>query len=232
MKTPGAIFVFVISFFGFVASSSGLSAVGYYNLPIHSGDNLIANQLHLENSTLNAIFGNSTPDGATFSKWDLASHQFLPVSTYSSGMGWSINYDFRPGEGALFTSSVEFTNTFVGAVTLEGESPAFIYPALPIGEHLISCSVPYQSGFFHVIGRNPYDNESVRRLNLETQTYQTSTFQNGVWDNGNPVLRVGESAFFSLVAPASPVPEPRVVALLAGSLLVLGARRFTTRRKK
>jgi hypothetical protein len=231
MKTPGAFFVFLISFFAFVASSSA-NLVGYYNLPIHAGDNLVANHFQLEDSTLNAVFGNGIPDGTTFSKWDLASRQFLPTSTYSSGNGWSINYDFRPGEGAIFNTSVTFTNTFVGEVDFDGKNLVFTYPTLPVGENLLSCSVPYQSDFFHVIGRNPYDHESVRRLDLDTQTYQTSTFQNGVWNNGDPVLRVGESAFFSLVAPASPVPEPRVVVLLAGSLLVLGSRRFTTRRKE
>lgn len=230
MKTPGAFVVFLISFFGFVGSSFA-NMVGYYNLPIHAGDNLIANQFYLEDSTLNAVFNNSTPDGSTFSKWDLASHQFLPTSTYSSGIGWSINYDFRPGEGAIFNTSVTFTNTFVGGVDFDGKNLVFTYPTLPVGENLLSCSVPYQSDFFHVIGRSPYDNESVRRLDLDSQTYQTSTFQNGVWDNGNPVLRVGESAFFSLVAPASPVPEPRVIVLLAGSLLVLGARSITRRKE-
>jgi hypothetical protein len=69
-------------------------------------------------------------------------------------------------------------------------------------------------------------------LDSETQTYHTTTFQNGVWNNGDPVLHVGESAFFSLVDPSLPVPEPRAVTLLAGSILAFGIQRFSTRRKQ
>src|SRR5215510_8903666 len=74
-------------------AQGSLNIVGYYNLSIRPGNNLIANQLSNSNNTLNAIFSPTTPIGSTFTRWDPVTQQFAPVSTYlGAGSGWSINY--------------------------------------------------------------------------------------------------------------------------------------------
>ena len=91
--------------------------VGYYNLVLRPGDNLLANQLEATGgNSLNNLFQASIPNGSTFSKWNAASVQFLPLSTYDASSGWSINYDLNLGEGGLFNAPTAFTNTFVGSV--------------------------------------------------------------------------------------------------------------------
>src|SRR5258705_326211 len=77
---------FILSLASLLLAISGraqgsLNIVGYYNLGISPGYNLIANQLSFSNNTLNAIFNPTTPIGSTFTKWDPVAQQFLPVST-------------------------------------------------------------------------------------------------------------------------------------------------------
>lgn len=210
-----------------------VNVVGYVNLRISAGENLIANQLWATNNTLNGLFGSGTPEGATATKWDPTTQQFLAQSIYTSGSGWSINYDLRAGEGALFNSSSAFTNTFVGEVReFDGQSVVLTYPTLDAGTYLVSCSAPVQAGFSYIIGRNAFENESVRILDVTNQSYYTTTFRENGWDNGIPSLRVGESAFFTIVSPTAAVPEPTTISLLACGIIAFGVGRVAIRRKK
>ncbi len=215
------------------ADTFSVNVVGYYNLRISAGDNLIANQLWATNNTLNGLFGIGTPEGATATKWDPTTEQFLATSSYTSGSGWSINYDLHAGEGALFSSGSAFTNTFVGEVRdFDGQSVVFTYPTLDPGTYLLSCSVPFQAEFSHIIGRNPLENESVRIMDVTNQSYYTTTFRENGWDNGIPTLRVGESAFFTIVSPTAAVPEPTTISMLACGLVAVGVGRRAFQRRK
>jgi hypothetical protein len=200
--------------------------VGYITQPLYAGDNLIANQLSDSNNTLNAIFQPGVPEGATFTEWDPASQQYLPASVYNINTGWSINYELDYGQGGLFHSPLTFTNTFVGTVW-PGFNPdvTFVPPLVTgTGSLLLSCFVPFSSvTFYDVVGRDPQNGESVTVLNAVSQIYTTTTFQNGVWNNGVPTLDVGQAAFFNL----EPVPEPSVYNLIGASLLfAITARKY------
>ena len=70
-------------------------------------------------------------------------------------------------------------------------------------------------------GRDPQNGESVTLLDAVSQTYTTTVFENGVWDNGTPILNIGQSAFFNL----EPVPEPAVYNLVGAGLLLLATVR-------
>jgi hypothetical protein len=216
--------------FGAAAGVVSVNVVGYYNKPIFAGDNLIANQLYAQDNTLNAILFNGVPNGSTCTKWDSTSRQYLALSIYTSGAGWSINYELLPGEGALFHTDSAFVNTFVGEVPFDGQDPVLTFPSLDPGVFLLSCSVPMEADFNKVIGRDPVEGESVRRLNSGQQTYITSTFIGGAWDNGNPVLGIGESGFFTLLAEPSAVPEPGVYSLLFGGAAAFALARFFPRK--
>lgn len=176
--------------------------VGYYNKALYGGDNLIANQLSNTDNALNTLFPVGIAEGSTFTKWDPVTLKFLPASVFNEQTGWSINYSFTYGEGGLFHTPMTFTNTFVGGVWpwFNADDSPFS-PPLVSGEglFLLSCVVPLNSAAFdQVVGRNPMEGEWVTWLNASAQEWSTTTFCDGAWDNGEPLLGIGESAFFSL----------------------------------
>ena len=198
------------------------NVVGYINQPLYVGDNLIANQLSNSNNTLNAIFNQSIPEGTAFTKWNPASVQFMPISTYDTDGGWSINYELNYGEGGLLHSASPFTNTFVGTVWpgFNGQG-SFVPPLVTsYGLLLLSCYVPIGSAtFYDVVGRDPQNGESVTLLNAAAQLSTVTIFANGNWSNGDPLLDVGQSAFFTL----KPVPEPEILSLLGAGAVFFTA---------
>jgi hypothetical protein len=214
--------------------------VGYINLRIYTGDNLIANQLSDGINRLNDILGVTNgpiQDGATFTKWDPAANAFLPASTYSASSGqWSINYGLTFGEGGVLHSASLWTNTFMGDVyppavpyIVSGNlDPAnYWHPNYAAGLYLISSPIPIDGPidemFPYLVGRAPQDGEWVKLLDPATQVYLTTTFHAGTgWDNGDPTLSIGQSAWVSLV------PEPvalNLCGICAAMLLLFRSRK-------
>jgi hypothetical protein len=232
--------LFTVLFFGVAAAFNAPaqvysnSIVGYINQVLQPGNNFIANQLSQSSNTLNVLFNNFVPEGTTFTKWNSGQLQFLPLSTYSSSTGWSINYDLNYGEGALLHAPTAFTNTFVGTVW-PGWNQQFPINAPLVssnGLFLLSCFVPIGPATFHdVVGRAPEDGDFVRIFNSLSQVETTTTFDGASWDHGVPLLAVGQSAFFGLQF-FPPVPEPSVNALLAAGIFSLVAARNSLRGKR
>ena len=215
-----------------VAQVFSQNIVGYYNQPIFAGNNLIANQLANGGNTLSEIFTAPVPQGSTFTEWDAAAGHFLPPSIYDATDGWSINYTLSYGQGGLLNATAAFSNTFVGTVwsgfSLSGP---FVPPLVSDnGVLLLSSYIPIGSATFQdVVGRDPQNGEYVETLDPLTQVCSTTTYQDGVWNNGSPALDVGEAAFFGLgtglgAAPLF-VPEPGMLELgltAMGTLLLAG----------
>lgn len=210
--------------------------VGYINQSFYTGDNFIANQLSNSNNTLNAIFSpGAVPEGATFTEWDPTTQEYLPTSTYDTVNGWSINYMLTYGQGGLIDAPAAFENTFVGDV----------WPGLPVngpfvpplvtgtGSLLLSCVIPITNAdFYDVVGRAPQNGEYVTLLDAETQTYTTTTFEGGAWNNGDPSLAIGESAMFYLEPDVvDEVPEPASYTVLATGLVMFIAARIATKKR-
>jgi PEP-CTERM motif len=203
--------------------------VGYINQPLYPGTNYIANQLANGDNSLKTIFQpSSLLEGTTFTEWNPTTQSFLAPSTYDTTTGWSINYTLTYGQGGVLVNPDSLfveTNTFTGSVW-PGFNPISetFTPPLVTGSGLmmLSCYVPIADAtFYDVVGRDPLDGDSVTLLDPTTQNYTTTTFDNGSWNNGAPLLGVNESAFFDLVS----VPEPGVYALAGVGMLVLGAMR-------
>lgn len=209
--------------------------VGYINQTLYGGNNYIANQLSTSNDTLNAIFQTGVvPEGTTFTEWDPTLDQFLPTSTYDTVTGWSINYTLTYGEGGLLDAPMTFSNAFIGSVWSGfNPPPATFQPPLVTGSGtlFLSCMIPITADFYDVVGRDPQNGESVTLLDAATQTYTTTTFEDGSWSNGDPTLNVGESAFYNLESynPVE-VPEPAAYGLIAVGAVVLGVMRKRGRR--
>jgi len=239
MKTLITIFAGLLLAITATAQGS-LNIVGYYNLSIQPGYNLIANQLSNSNNTLNAIFNPTTPIGSTFTHWDPVAQQFAALSTYTGSGGWTINYSLNFGEGGILSSPISWTNTFVGEVThaYDVDTGALNWhPNYPNGLHLLSSPIPLTApidiNFTNAVGRLPQNGEWVAILNPATQLYTITTFHSGSgWDNGDPVLSYGQSAWFDLGAglPANlssipMVPEPGAVTLACAAIVTLLIRR-------
>jgi hypothetical protein len=245
MRTLITIFASLLLTFSGRAQGS-LNIVGYYNLNISAGNYLIANQLSNHTNTLNTIFGGSIPTGTTFTMWDAAAQHFLPLSTYAgSNSGWTLNYSLNYGEGGLLTSPSPWQTTIVGEVIsnfVEGVGLVNWNPNYSNGLHLLSSplpiSAPMDTMFTNVTGRLPQNGEWVAVFNPTNQTYTITTFHTGSgWDNGDPILGIGQSAWFDLGGglPANfssipMVPEPNAVALACAGIATVLVRRFRRSR--
>lgn len=200
--------------------------IGYVNYvfrsggSFQSGDTLFGNPLHTVHDYLSEAIPRAS-DGTTVWLWNASTSNYTQSSIFSAG-AWSVNLALPPGQGALLRTFVTFTNTFVGEVLSPDGSP--LNPDVPIvppppfdrpsGVYLLSSKFPAGLSssswpvFDYILGRPPREGEQFTRLDPITQTYYTTTFLSGIWNNGDPELPVGEAAFFSVV------PEPSVLALL------------------
>jgi hypothetical protein len=226
---------------GFCASTSAQpvyssNVVGYANITLHAGNDLISSPFGEGDNTLNTLFstglpGQYVPEGTTFTEWDPLAQQYLPLSTYTINSGWTINYTLSYGQGGLLNTPVSFTNVFAGEVW-PGLNPfgTFVPPLVTnTGSLLLSCYVPYaDASFYQVVGRDPLNGESATMLDASSQTYTTTTFQDDLWDNGAPSVGIGQAAFFNLLDPA---PEPATGAVVGMGLLLLTTARWRSRRK-
>ena len=212
------------------ASAKSPAIVGFYNVGIFAGDNLVAAQLdNSPNNTLDTVLTTGVSTGSTFSEWNPVANSLLPLSTYN-GTSWSIDYSFGPdGIGGVLNSPSATTVTFVGslinlAVFGTNEVYTFTPPARGPGTYLLGLAAPMGGATFQqIVGRAPNIGDSVSSLDGATQIYTTTTFNGSVWNNGIPSLAVGQADYFTLVA----APEPTVLALAGlgtASLLIFRRR--------
>ncbi len=229
-----------------VIQSAHANIVGYVNLTFQTGANWFANPLNAGNDSLSSIMP-TAPDGTTVSLWNTAANQFTTTSTFSGG-AWSDNFVLDPGTGALLNAPSQFVSTFTGSVeNFDGtppgtgggvdinftEPPVFsgvngIYffgskAPLALSGNIFQNTAPSSySVFLSILGRAPHEGEQFTTLNAATQTYTTTTFTGGAWNNGVPTLAIGQAGMFNL----GPVPEPSsIVLLLAGVASVFALRR-------
>jgi hypothetical protein len=223
--------------------SSGVAAnfVGYANLQFQPGDNWFGNPLGAGANSLSSLI-TIAPAGTTVSLWNSAANQYLPTVTWN-GSAWSADLTLNPGTGALLHTPSFFTNTFVGDVLNFDGSPftsaGFTEPPPfpgPNGLYLFSSKAPvalaghtffpgdgHYDVFEAIIGRAPHNGEQVTTLDASSQTYTTTTFLGGVWDNGDPSLQLGGAAMFNL-GPVI-VPEPSALGLVVAGIGMIGITR-------
>jgi hypothetical protein len=210
-----------------------VNLVGYYNRGLLAGDNLIANQLGCGaggqySNTLDNVLIYNIPDGSTFTEWDAVGNTFLPLSIFNAALtNWSINYTLNLGQGGILHSPIAATTTFVGEVNgsiFNIDTGTYTWnPAYGPGYFLLSCPVPFATASFtQVVGRDPMDGEWVRLLDERTQNYGVTTYRSGLgWDNGDPTLSLGESAWFDLGPVEVPEPSASLLLSVAGALTAL-----------
>jgi hypothetical protein len=178
------------------------NVVGYVNVPVNTGYNLIHNPLNVPtgNYITNVI---STPlAGTTVLLWDVPTQSFGPTCTYDPDFGgWDVNVSLPPGRGFFLLAPFGFTITFVGEV-LQGALTNFV-----AGDNKLSAlgsQVP-QAGtlsgelFFPVI-----DGAAVSLFNSVTQGFPHALLcftsygwsdPNGAATTSGPILDVGRAFF-------------------------------------
>lgn len=174
-----------------MAQVYSLNAVGYINITIKPGFNLVGNQLVQPNVGIAALLP-APPQLTVFYSFSGG----FSSSTFDNDLG---GWDPDPnlplpygGGGFLFNPTASaFTLTLVGEV-----GQGSLANAVPAGLSIRSSKVP-QAGFITaVLGFPPAQLDQVNQF-ANPGGYSQYTFDNdlGGWDPAEPVLAVGEAVF-------------------------------------
>jgi hypothetical protein len=183
-----------------MAQVYSVNAVGYVNVNIDAGFNMVSNPLTASDNTVGNLFKNiqgTIPGGlkvfvfdnatSTFAtaQWDDLDSVFIPASaaalTVLPGNGVFV---FNPG-------TTQLKLTFVGEVPQGGLSNP-----LPKGFSIKASQVP-QDGKPDALGLPGEGGDKVFRFNKTTKAYDTYTFDDldSVWLPALPTIPVGEAFF-------------------------------------
>jgi hypothetical protein len=181
-----------------------LNVVGYINLPLVEGYNLVANQLDADgtgtNNSVATVLANVPVNTAVF-KWTGAAYS---VANYAKNkLGTATNWDniitLNPGQGfwvQIPAGAGAQTVTTVGQV-LQG---TLVNPYLTTGGgySLLSDQVPLAGTLQTNLAYVPQLNDAVFKWNSASQSYAVYNYAKNKlgtatnWDNGDPPIAVGE----------------------------------------
>jgi hypothetical protein len=195
-----------------------LNVVGYINIPLVEGFNLIANQLDFDgtgtNNTTSNILGTNVPLNTTVYTWSGSAYNIASFAKPKGGTAgaWSANYTLNPGQGAWLsipTGGLAGTSsnlTTVGQV----DQGALVNPNLAAagGYSLLGSMVPLSGGLQTVLGYTPSLNDAVYQWNTASSSYTISSFvkpkggTQGAWSPAEPTLGISEGFWLSSGAGA------------------------------
>jgi len=183
-----------------------LNVVGYVNLPLTQGFNLVANQLDADgtgtNNTIQGVFGSLLPPGSTVYTWNGAGYNVASYTKNKAGTAtnWSGNYPLNPGQGSWVSIPTGTIGTNVLTVTTVGQvlqGAAFaVNPYYGTGFSLLSSVVPLSGGLVTTMGYTPAASDTVYTWN--GTGYNVSSYTKNkagtatTWSNGEPQLSPGE----------------------------------------
>jgi len=198
-----------------------INAVGYINIVLQPGFNMIACQLQTTNNTIGALFNNSGGafgQNSVFSKWNNStSHyqqDFLSSSSnYSNGWASGGTITLNPGEAGWFQNVTghAITNTFVGTVP-QGTNTVNIGR----GFNQVSSPVPFSGDVVTNMGLYNYNNDDVisvwqnpatpsaHYVNYFVNFSSGSEGYNNQWSSpGDPQVNVGQGFWYNATASLS-----------------------------
>lgn len=180
-----------------MAQVYSVNAVGYVNLTLANGFNLIANPLNAPTNTVGALIP-TAPDGAQFYKFNPgAGYQTITFDELDGAWTPTGNISLAPGEGGFFlnNSGGPLTLTFVGEV-MQGT----LNNPLPLGFSIKSSMVP-QTADANVLGIPGLDGDQIFKF-VSGAGYSTFTYDilDGNWTPSVPVINVGEAFFINKTA--------------------------------
>lgn len=172
-----------------------VNAVGYVNVTLVPGFNMVANPLVAETNTVKALF-DACPKGTYIYKYDPAVGYVPNQKNAITGNWGAPNMSVLPGEGVFIKipSTTNVTITFVGEV-MQGS----LSNAIPAGFSIISSQVP-QEGTLDALAF-PKEKKDVVYLWNASGTPQTGYVPytvnaiTGNWTPNVPSVKVAEAFF-------------------------------------
>jgi hypothetical protein len=164
-----------------------VNAVGYINLSINAGWNIVANQLDAGDNTVASLFAGA-PGGTTIYIYDPVTG--YDSSAYDADFGeWSKPaMELTPGMGFWVRSGEDIT------VTLVGEVPqGTLTVPLVAGFNLVSSVVPQAGLLATDLGYPVGPGDQIFTYDTTTG-YDSSTYDADFeeWSNGEPMIAVGQ----------------------------------------
>jgi len=199
MRTKTLLLTAVLSAAGAASSFAQVysqNAVGYVNLTLKPGFQLIANPLDnkaANGNTVSNLLAN-VPDGTTVYTYD-------PVLAKFNGNGkdfgeWANpNLILKPGGGAfvLLPAGNPVTVTAVGDVPQSvGTTP--LSTPIAKGFSIVSSQVPQAGKIQTDLKYSPVDGDTVYSFDVANQKYVSAAYDFGAW-SAEPSLQVGEAVF-------------------------------------
>lgn len=188
------------------------NVVGYYQLTLTNGFQMVANQLDLDgtgtNNTVETVFG--TNGWANLTKifaFDVGTAQYATVTFFNgvwSGAGKSkVNTALSTGQGVFMqipASGSPVTVTIVGNV-MQG---TLVTPINTAGFAIVSSPVPQGGNLATDFGTLTAVNlDKIYRLKADQSGYDTSTYFNGNWSGATPTVSVGQAFWYKGQAGSS-----------------------------
>jgi hypothetical protein len=186
-----------------------LNVVGYINLSLTNGYNLIANQLDVDgyrtNNTLTSVFSTNLPNLTKVSAYDPV-NGFITATYAASSQKWAGNSagataGLAPGAGVFVqipaAATYPVTVTLVGQV-IQGSNNVTMLP----GAQVLSLIAPISTGLSTgVAGAIPAARlDKVNQYLPIAQTYLGHTYSGTTWTSGEPTPAVGEALFYQPTA--------------------------------
>jgi len=167
---------------------------------IHSGYNLIANQLDNGGNTLNEIMP-GVADGSFLFKYDNGVGSYLTAS-FAGASGWHpANFTLVPGEGAFLYSPSSYNLTFTGLP----HKPVLPLPACG-GYRLLSRQTNEVGTAEEILGVGSLGN-GTQVFKWNVNHYDTFTYASGVWT---------DSTFAAVPEPTAAIGEAIWIKTLTG----------------
>jgi len=184
-----------------------LNVVGYINLSLTNGYNLIANQLDLDgnmtNNTLATVFSTNMPNKTAVYAWSTTAGSFVKATYNAASGAWTGgtaagNAAVAPGAGVFVQIpagvATPITLTTVGQV-IQGKNTL----PLAAGLNLVSSIAPISGGIGTVLGYTPTAKDYYLPWNPVTQAYAAKQNYTGTaWSGaGEPTPAVGQAFFLN-----------------------------------
>ncbi len=187
-----------------------LNVVGYINIPLVEGFQLIANQLDFDgtgtnNSTAN-ILGTNLPVGSAVYTWvgttyDIAS--FVQLKGQSAPAWSPTTYTLNPGQGAWLNipnGGLAGTASNLTTVGQVNQGAMSVGPSLPTagGFSLVSSMVPLSGGLQTALGYTPKVGDAVYQWSIAKNNYVINNFvqlkgqPNPTWSPAEPSIGISE----------------------------------------
>jgi hypothetical protein len=182
-----------------------LNVVGYINLPLIEGFNMVANQLDADgtgtNNTVTTVFGSSLPTNSQVFAWNGSAYSIASytIPKGSTNASWNAAVSVNPGQGVWVkvpVGSGTQTVTTVGQV-LQG---TLVNPNLVAGGgfSLVSDQVPLAGTLTTTLHYNPTVQDQVFLYDPVAQSYSVFSYTlikgttNVAWGPTEPSIAVGQ----------------------------------------